>query len=209
MALSNKLLLPVEVAAGKVAVDSSVLFGLIEEKTLTAFVALPVVLVYPHPELRSLEAPLSLLRTSGVFALHPTEAAAIAAGYRTEVKILFDYGDYLPEREYRNKQSVVLADPIFPDSTKLRVNLTEVQQALSFPEPEKTEKGLPPDPQIPSRTKGSLWELIAAMCLSFYGDIPSVDELQREIQAKCSKDFDPDFLKQTLEKAAERLPKIQ
>ena len=129
--MSNKLLLPVEGAAGKVAVDPSVLFGLIEENALTAFVALPVVLVYPPPELRSLEEPLSLHRTSGVFALHPTEAAAIAAGYHTEVKVLFDYGDYLPERQYRFRQCLVLVDPIFPDSTKLRVNLAEVQHILS------------------------------------------------------------------------------
>ncbi len=207
--MPDKLLVPVEVAAEKLAVDPSVLFGLIEGNALTAFVALPVVLVYPPPELRVPEVPHSLIRTSGVFALHPTEAASIAAGYRTEVKILSDYGDYLPEGAYRNKRSVVLADPIFPDTTKLRVNLTEVQQILSFPEPEKTGKDLPSDSTIPPRTKGSLWELIAAMCLSFYGNIPAVDELQSEIQGKCSKDFDPDFLKYTLEKAAEKLPKIQ
>lgn len=62
---------------------------------------------------------------------------------------------------------------------------------------------------IPSRTKGSLYELISAMCVSFYGSIPSVDELQDEIQVKFSKEFDRDFLKKTLEKATEKLPKVR
>lgn len=63
----------------------------------------------------------------------------------------------------------------------------------------------PADPEIPSRTKGTLYELIAAMCKIYYGGIPSLDELQHDIAAKCSKEFDPDFLKETLDKAAKKL----
>ncbi|MFZ1640512.1 MAG: hypothetical protein WAV07_03550 [Candidatus Contendobacter sp.] len=65
----------------------------------------------------------------------------------------------------------------------------------------------PPDPAIPPRTKGTLYELIAALFLSGYGHVPDLEILQRDI--KDIKEFDPDFLRDTLKKVSEKCSKLQ
>ena len=61
-------------------------------------------------------------------------------------------------------------------------------------------------PSIPPRTKGTLYELLAALFISGYGGIPDLETLQRDIAGTDFKEFDPDFLRDTLKKAADKLP---
>lgn len=74
------------------------------------------------------------------------------------------------------------------------------------PLPSAAEEILPAvEETLPPRTKGTLLKLVAALCVVGYGALPTVQDLQKDCEAK-SFDFDPGFLKDTLEKAARKLP---
>ena len=66
-----------------------------------------------------------------------------------------------------------------------------------------------PAETIPPRTKGTLYDLLGAIFVAYNGMIPDLAGLQLDLAAKDCKEFDPDFLKETLKKVAEKVNKIK
>lgn len=75
--------------------------------------------------------------------------------------------------------------------------------------PISRNSGISLDDVIPPRTKGTLYALLAAVFVAYNGSIPSLEELQRDFEGKDCKEFDPEFLKDTLKKVAEKINKIK
>lgn len=114
-----------------------------------------------------------------------------------------------PLRYYRVTKGdlyIVESDLTDPLSKPADQELEPVASAVAPISADSTDS---PAETIPPRTKGTLYALLAAVFVAYNGSIPSLEELQRDLEGRDCKEFDPEFLKDTLKKVAEKINKIK